>query len=230
MSLSLAAEKAILTISVASSLDRDVTATCDHPPANRSARASDQSKRRRRRRSAPEGRERGGGGREERKADQTWSPSAHTGATHLWGQLQNAGSLELVVQNGLNEVLAGALARVSHPLVRADGVVSVNAPSALIVQTRAKVEGVVGEEALVVEGVSEHLGHRGAAHGLFVKVLVILRPQGQNLVQLRPISVESRACDEALLVHFQDHGLVRGQDAEPGREPAMATRAREERG
>ena len=56
-------------------------------------------------------------------------------------------------------------------------------------------------------------------------------PESENLVELRSVSVEPSARDEALAVHREDHGLVRGEDAEAGREPGFrpeAKAAREE--
>ena len=61
--------------------------------------------------------------------------------------------------------------------MRPDGVIRVHAPEPLVVQAGAQVEGVVGEEPLVVQGVAKHLGHGGTAHGLLVEVLVVLGPE-----------------------------------------------------
>ena len=144
--------------------------------------------------------------------------------------------------------------------MRPDGVIRVHAPEPLVVQAGAQVEGVVGEEPLVVQGVAKHLGHGGTAHGLLVEVLVVLGPErpgrrvggrhrevsgrrhgrvrrererersalpeSENLVELRSVSVEPSARDEALAVHREDHGLVRGEDAEAGREPGFRPEAK----
>ncbi len=69
---------------------------------------------------------------------------------YLWWELEDGRGLELVVEDRLDEVLARALTGVTHALVRADGVVRVHAPSALVVQPRAQVEGGVRKKTLVV--------------------------------------------------------------------------------
>lgn len=108
------------------------------------------------------------------------------------------------------------LDRVTYALVGADRVVRVDATHALVVQAGTQVEGVVGEEALIVQGVAKHLSHRGAAHGPLVGVLVVDRPVRQNFLELSPVPVEPCASNHASIVHLEHHRLVARQDGKPG--------------
>ena len=57
----------------------------------------------------------------------------------------------------------------------ADGIVGIDSALALGVDSCEDIEGVVGEEAFVVEGVAEHLCDGGGGHWLSVIVCVDLR-------------------------------------------------------
>ena len=69
----------------------------------------------------------------------------------------------------------------------------------LAIQPAHHVVAVVGEEALVVQGVAEHLSHGCAAHGLLMTVLVHHMPKLQQLLQPAAIGLEVGGGDDAVL-------------------------------
>jgi len=79
-----------------------------------------------------------------------------------------------VVHEGDEEGLARSGRREGSSLEAADGIVGVDGALAVGVDAGQYVEGVVGEESLVVEGVAKHLGDGGCGHGLAMVVLVNL--------------------------------------------------------
>mmetsp|Transcript_46629 Transcript_46629/g.118977 ORF Transcript_46629/g.118977 Transcript_46629/m.118977 type:complete len:301 (+) Transcript_46629:71-973(+) len=131
---------------------------------------------------------------------------------------QRAGGLELVVQHRLNEVLARALARVADPLKRADGIVREDGALPLVVHAADEVEGVVGEEPLVVQRVAQQLRHSGAAHGLVVAVLVHHLPRGEQLLQRLEVGLEARGGNHALGVERLHAGVLPREDGVAGRQ------------
>lgn len=68
----------------------------------------------------------------------------------------------------------------------------------LVVHAADEVEGVVGEEPLVVQRVAQQLRHSGAAHGLVVAVLVHHLPRGEQLLQRLEVGLEARGGNHAL--------------------------------
>jgi hypothetical protein len=105
---------------------------------------------------------------------QSVSQSVSESVSHSGSELV-AATTHQVVQQRHDEVLARAHGAVVVSLEGADGVVAVAGAPALLVQAGHEAEGVVGEEAAVVERHGQQLRGGASAHHLVVSVLVSAR-------------------------------------------------------
>ena len=87
-----------------------------------------------------------------------------------------------IVHERDEEGLAGTGRREGSPLEASDGIVGVDGTLAVGVDASQYIEGVVGEESLVVKGIAEHLSDGRGGHGFAVVVLINLFTRGVSAV------------------------------------------------
>mmetsp|Transcript_48579 Transcript_48579/g.115674 ORF Transcript_48579/g.115674 Transcript_48579/m.115674 type:complete len:240 (+) Transcript_48579:76-795(+) len=133
------------------------------------------------------------------------------GGKHVLGQLHDAclverGGLDglvplvdLRIQYAHDQSTAAATGGEGHTLEAADGIIVIYRPLALIINPAEHVEGVVREEALVVQGCREHLCD--GSHGRLPPVLVFIHDQTglQVLVEGNGIGLHAARSNHTLV-------------------------------
>ncbi|VEU39106.1 unnamed protein product [Pseudo-nitzschia multistriata] len=130
---------------------------------------------------------------------------------------------DYVIEERNDVGLATARRRDRRSLEASDGIVGINSPLSLFVDATKDIEGVVWEEPLVVQGVSEHLGHRGSRHRLSVVVVVHFHLDVEDGPQLIDVCFASGTTKHALLgegmelAHVARENFVTGTQTGVGR-------------
>lgn len=117
-----------------------------------------------------------------------------------------------VIKNRHQIVLSGTHDAVVIPLVRAHRVVAVHGTLAFLVQASHHAEGVVREEAAVVQGHTQKLGDGGTAHCRGVAVLVLGQSGTQHSAQGGHIGHAAGSSQHSLVGSVDEDGELPLQD------------------